>query len=741
MKKYALLAIALGLLMVGSMLMVPAYAAPTITNPMKLIEATIEGGNPLDVDPAVCYDTASAEMIQNVYDTLLSYNGEHYDEYIPVLASSWTGQSINETSPEGLHWYYRYTFTLRNWANMTFAPPYNYPITAADIEYSFEREMVMDFGGGPQWMLYEPLLNQGGGAAALGNMSDPADIAKVGKMIDHAVQQDGTHVWFNIAFPGPYVPFLQILTQSWSSILSKQWIINYVIGTEHRPEWNGDFGPTYTDWINYWNPDTSPLESPTGLMYGSGPFRLTTWDTTNMYWEMERNVDYWRGWPAEFPTDPAHVSPRLYGGYVNTIKCTWAYTWATRKGLFLSGDVDFCAVPPANRPEIYQSPSPPYDPPNYPLDGIQCIHPLPALSCDGMFFQYSVSLASPYGSIGPAGVFYETGIPQDFFGNETWGIHVRKAFAYAFDYDTYITTGLLGEATRPHNAIIPGLPGNYYNDSIPGYIFNETRAIEEMHQVPELWDTGFTLVVLYNTGNLPRLTAANLIVSGINNMNNTKFHVSVTAVDWGPYLRACYRHYTPLFIIGWIADYPDAHNFAFAFYNTYGAFAGWQQFSDEQMDDWINTAITLPDGPGRAALYNNVQQRVFELCPNVIIDQPIGRHFQRDWVVGWYYNPIYPGNYFYNLWKWYYVPHALQSTPTTQPMSYSIGVDINYDGKVDIKDVSAAAKSFGTVATPPIDPRWVFRADFNGDRKIDIKDISAVAKRYGSSSPVWTPSP
>jgi hypothetical protein len=99
---------------------------------------------------------------------------------------------------------------------------------------------------------------------------------------------------------------------------------------------------------------------------------------------------------------------------------------------------------------------------------------------------------------------------------------------------------------------------------------------------------------------------------------------------------------------------------------------------------------------------------------------------------------VYPGNYFYNLWKWYYVYHALLDT-TVQPYSYSLGVDINYDGDVDIKDVSTTAKSYGSNPEPPINPRWVFRADFNGDRTIDIKDVSSVAKRFGAVSAVWTP--
>jgi hypothetical protein len=125
-----------------------------------------------------------------------------------------------------------------------------------------------------------------------------------------------------------------------------------------------------------------------------------------------------------------------------------------------------------------------------------------------------------------------------------------------------------------------------------------------------------------------------------------------------------------------------------------------------------------------------------EECPSVPILLPIGRHYERDWLVGWYYNPIYSGFYGYNLWKWYYVEESLQAS-AKQPYSSLLPVDINYDGKVDMKDISKAAKGFGANYGPPVHPRWTFRCDFNNDRKIDMKDISRVAKNFGKNSVVW----
>ena len=58
--------------------------------------------------------------------------------------------------------------------------------------------------------------------------------------------------------------------------------------------------------------------------------------------------------------------------------------------------------------------------------------------------------------------------------------------------------------------------------------------------------------------------------------------------------------------------------------------------------------------------------------------------------------------------------------------------DINMDGKVDGRDIIAAAWSFGTV---PGDPRWNSADDENDDNKIDGKDLVLIALNFGKAYP------
>jgi len=118
--------------------------------------------------------------------------------------------------------------------------------------------------------------------------------------------------------------------------------------------------------------------------------------------------------------------------------------------------------------------------------------------------------------------------------------------------------------------------------------------------------------------------------------------------------------------------------------------------------------------------------------------QPLQRHFERDWIAGWYYNPSYPGIYGYNLWKCYYIPQALLDN-STQPTSNDLPVDINYDGKIDIVDIAKVAQAFGSDYGPPTHQRWNFRADIDNNRIVDIADIRAVANYFGQTCAVWVP--
>jgi peptide/nickel transport system substrate-binding protein len=212
-------------------------------------------GGPETLDPAWAYDTASGEQIQYVYETLIFFDGESVDTFVPVLATS--VPTYNATD-------HTYRFTIRE--GVTFHEGGN--LTPEDVEYSFERHMVQDRSGGPIWMFYQPLLGTWGWS---GNFSE----------VDAAVEVDGNDVVFTLVGDYWALVFLQILSGPWASIVDKEWCVA-------NGEWDGTAG----DAPNHNNPvsGTSYLWSE---MNGTGPWKLNEWDVGNQVVLLKYD-DYWR---------------------------------------------------------------------------------------------------------------------------------------------------------------------------------------------------------------------------------------------------------------------------------------------------------------------------------------------------------------------------------------------------------------------------------------------------------------
>jgi hypothetical protein len=60
--------------------------------------------------------------------------------------------------------------------------------------------------------------------------------------------------------------------------------------------------------------------------------------------------------------------------------------------------------------------------------------------------------------------------------------------------------------------------------------------------------------------------------------------------------------------------------------------------------------------------------------------------------------------------------------------------DLNFDGKVETKDVARVSKAFGTM---PGSAGWDIEADVNYDGKVETKDVAAVSKKFGSIVKPW----
>lgn len=545
-----------------------------IKNPNTLIVDRI--GAPRTLDPAWCYDTASSEIIMNVYETLISYDGKSTDEFVPELATEW------ESQDNGMTW----RFKIRE--NVEFQN--GNELTPEDVEYSFERVMVQDRSGGPATMLLKPLVG-------VDSTRDGDGELKVSfENIDSSVETDGQWVVFNFSEVFPGLAWKQILCHTVSSVVDQEW-------TSNHGAWPGTAG----SWEDYNDPQDPVLEN----MNGTGPFELSNWDK-NIQVTLSRNDDYWR--------EPASLQQ---------LKIKAVEEWGTRKFEFLSGDADIIDVPISYIEQLEGA------------EGIKLRKNLPTLTTTSAFFSFDVSPESDY--IG-SGELDGNGIPENFFSDK----HIRKGFAYSFDYQTLIEDVRKGEGISIPGPIPKGMA--YYNGDQQKYSLDIEKAEEEFKKAyggsvndpGPVWENGFKMTIVYNAGNEERRVAGEIFKEKVEKIND-KFEVEVRSIQWPSFLEATvYPPSTaPLYVLGWIADYPSPFNFAKPHMSSEGTFSGIQGYSNPTVDNLLDQAMKATSEDERRQIYHELQSIYYKDVPSISLYQPTGRMYMRSWVNGWYYNPVY----------------------------------------------------------------------------------------------------
>jgi len=552
-----------------------------IKNPDTFVVAC--GFDIVSLDPAYAYDVESAGRIQNIYETLIQFDGNSTSEFVPLLATEWTISEDGKT----------YRFKIRE--GVTFHN--GNPLTPEDVEYSFERGMVQDYALGPQWMFFEPLFGLGNYTSRTASGLIPLEEIK------SKVEVDGQWVQFNLAIP--YEPFPQILALSWGCIVDMDWCIQ-----------NGDWNGTEESYeaLNSPAPGGSPINS---IACGTGPFMLELWEP-GIQVRLVRNDDYW-GSPASFE--------RVVNQVVDE--------WGTRNLMLQLGDADCAFVPPEGIQETKE------------LPGVAVYDNLPMLLNQAVFFQFDID---PTSTLIGSGQLDGNGIPTNFFSD----IDVRKGFAYAFDWDTFIADAQVGYAEQRSSPIVEGIP--YYKPDWPSYELDLAQAEEHLRAAWDglLWEKGVEMTLVYVSGATPLKIACEILQNNLFEINPL-FKINIQLMTWPDLINEMALGRLPMYMNGWTADYADPHNFVFPYMHSTGTFAQAQRYSNQVADDLIEAAISSNNHTQRQILYDQIAQLYYDEVPSIMLGQTLGVFFFRDWIQGFVYNPMRTtyAAYAYDLSKGY----------------------------------------------------------------------------------------
>jgi peptide/nickel transport system substrate-binding protein len=289
------------------------------------VEATI--GEPKTLDPAVAYDTASGEILENVYEHLIWYDGPSTATLIPQLATEVPTPENGGISEDGLS----YTFQLKEGVKFHYKDPDGnyYTMDGYDVEYSLERVLTMNDPEGPVWMFAQLMYPSWPGP---GEVLDP-------DLVDATVEvnpDDPFEVTVNtlVVYPG----FLKVMCYT----------IGSVICMEAVEDHGGVVEVTQNEWM---------IRNEAG----TGPYMLKTWEA-NQYVLMERFDDYHK--------DPAPIKYVIIKKVQDT---------GTRLMMLLAGDADFAYVPRVQRPSVIGNPD------------LRIVEGLPTFDLDFIGFNWNMS--------------------------------------------------------------------------------------------------------------------------------------------------------------------------------------------------------------------------------------------------------------------------------------------------------------------------------------------------------------
>jgi len=486
-----------------------------------------------------------------------------------------------------------YTFSIRQGVKFHDGTP----LTAEDVKYSLMRFMLQDRSGGPAALILEPIAGVDATRDAKGNPQINF------KELDGRIVIKGNNVVIHL--PKPFAPFIMIMAQ-YSYTMSKKWCIAH-----------GDWDGTEATWVKYNNPKKESLYS-TENMNGTGPFMLEKWDKKTKHIALLRNENYWR--------TPAKLKRIV-------VKKIDEFT--TRKLMVDKGDADFVVVSLQLEPQTATIP------------GVKTVW-IDNIESYNWAFNWKINTtANPY--VG-SGKLDGDGIPANFFTDRD----VRLGFTYAYDRKTHIEQIARGKATVAKSIIAPQLLGYNPNQPIPSFDLEQSKAHFQKAFGGKLWEQGFRMVYIYNTGGDAALSLANMFKRNIESIN-PKFKIDVRPLEWSTLLGDERQNKVPFRYLGWLADYPDPHNFAHPYAHSHGAYGALYGYNNPKVDALVEKGITEVDPKKREKIYFEINKLIADDAAYIFGNQGKRPIVLRDWVQGYVPNPIFP-DYFYFYWMYKELP-------------------------------------------------------------------------------------
>jgi len=190
-------------------------------------------------------------------------------------------------------------------------------------------------------------------------------------------------------------------------------------------------------------------------------------------------------------------------------------------------------------------------------------------------------------------------------------VNVRRAFCHAVDKERIAKVILRDMVNIADGILPPGIPG--YNEALEGLDYDVEKAKE------------FIAASRYgDASNLPPIT---LTVDGYGNsipsylgaiiqewQQNLGVEISVRQLEPEDFIYNLKQEKDEMFVMGWIADYPDPHNFLDILFYT-GSEVNISEYSNPTLDALLDQAAIEQDRAARLSMYQQAEQLVVDDAP------------------------------------------------------------------------------------------------------------------------------
>ncbi|MGD1877067.1 MAG: ABC transporter substrate-binding protein [Kiloniellaceae bacterium] len=317
---------------------------------------------------------------------------------------------------------------------------------------------------------------------------------------------------------------------------------------------------------------------------GSGPFKMGRWEQGTLY-QLIAQDDYWKGWPHD--THPAGVIYKLMREA------------STQRAALIAGQADIV--------EGLSS------------EDFDVIGQMPGI------------VVEDHGGMTTFGIKFNTQVGL------TADINLRKAVAYAFDYDSLLQI-YNGAAVLEDSPFAPAIKGHI---AVPDMPRQDLAKAKEYLATSAHPDGGIALEYVYVQG-LEEARKIGLVL--IDNLKPLNISVKMVPLPWPNMTARAEKVETAPNMIAIfatpVATDPDA--VAFQYHSdSWGKYYGSHYLKDPELDALIIEARGKANWDERAPLYAEIQKQIVADQPEIFGMLSNRRWARRDWLKGFSFSPVH----------------------------------------------------------------------------------------------------